>query len=394
MRNRYLFGLVALLIFGSINYYVGLRGWQWLQAAAPGGLSSWGYWLPFWLVSFAYLLARFAGDRLPRLVAEWLARVGAYWMMVFMYILPLLLVIDAVRGVAALAGLSPLLGQQGVAIFGGVILGALVVAVAYGAWRARNPIVNRYEITVEKSAGKHKDLHVVLVSDTHLGAINGPHRMQAMIEMVSELEPDLLLLCGDIVDDDFRPGSPLNLPVGMRQLKAKLGTYAVLGNHEYHSGEIAAYRREMAKAGIPVLVDEWVKVDDSLYVIGRDDIAGRGVTGRPRKDLESLMEGIDRSLPLVLMDHQPYRLEEAERAGIDLQVSGHTHRGQMFPNHLITRRVFEVDWGYLRKGALHVVVSLGFGTWGPPVRIGNRPEVVSIRMHLTGENADAQTHLE
>ncbi|HLN64810.1 MAG TPA: metallophosphoesterase [Symbiobacteriaceae bacterium] len=385
MRNRFLFGLIALTLFSSMNYYVGLRVWQWLQAAAPGGISSWGYWFPFWLISCAYLVARFAGHRVPRPVEEWLARVGAYWMMVFMYILPLLVGVDVVRGVAGLAGFSPLLGQQGVAIFGGAILAVLIVAVRYGAWRARNPVINRYEITVNKSGGKHKDLHVVLVSDTHLGAINGPHRMQAMIAMVGELEPDLLLLCGDIVDDDFRPDSPLNAPVGLKQLKAKLGTYAVLGNHEYHSGHVLEYRRQMAKAGIPVLVDEWVKVDDSLYVIGRDDIAGRSETGRSRKDLDSLMEGIDRSLPLVLMDHQPYRLEEAEQAGIDLQVSGHTHRGQIFPNHLITRRVFELDWGYLQKGALHVVVSLGFGTWGPPVRIGNRPEVVSIRVRFAGE---------
>ncbi|HWI62014.1 MAG TPA: metallophosphoesterase, partial [Symbiobacteriaceae bacterium] len=152
----------------------------------------------------------------------------------------------------------------------------------------------------------------------------------------------------------------------------------------YIAGHIAEYRREMARAGIRVLVDEAVLVDDSFYVIGRDDISAGGFGGRRRAGLPAVLESVDRSRPLVLMDHQPYRLEEAEQAGIDLQVSGHTHRGQMFPNHLITRRIFEVDWGYLEKGALHVIVSLGFGTWGPPVRIGNRPEVVSIRVRFEG----------
>ncbi|HLO04923.1 MAG TPA: metallophosphoesterase, partial [Symbiobacteriaceae bacterium] len=121
------------------------------------------------------------------------------------------------------------------------------------------------------------------------------------------------------------------------------------------------------------------------YIIGRDDWSGQSRWGRPRKPLTEIIQGVDPALPLILMDHQPNRLNEAQAAGIDLLVCGHTHRGQMFPNHLLTRRVFEIDWGHLKKGALHVIVSLGFGTWGPPVRIGNRPEVVSIRVRFTGE---------
>jgi predicted MPP superfamily phosphohydrolase len=381
MRKGLFIGLIAL-VFGSINYYVGLRGWQWLQAAVPGHVSGWVYWVLYWLISCAFLLARVAGQRLPRPAGTWLARIGAYWLMVFMYILPLLAVLDVFRLLAGLAGLAPVLSPGGVALLGDVILGLLVVAVFYGTWRARNPVVVSHRITVHKSGGKHKDLHVVLVSDTHLGAINGPGRLRAMVNMVNALTPDVVLLCGDISDDDFAPFAELDMAAGLKQLQAKLGTYAVLGNHEYIGGHPNEFRREMARAGIPVLVDDRVKVDDSFYVIGRDDIAGQRFAGRSRKSLPELMEGIDRSLPLILMDHQPYRLEEAEQAGIDLQVSGHTHRGQMFPNHLITRRVFELDWGYLKKGALHVVVSLGFGTWGPPVRIGNRPEVVSIQVHF------------
>lgn len=123
-------------------------------------------------------------------------------------------------------------------------------------------------------------------------------------------------------------------------------------------------------------------MDDSFYIIGRDDLSGKRHNGHPRKPLGELLESLDRSLPLIVMDHQPARLEEAEAAGIDLQVSGHTHRGQMFPNHLVTRRTWELDWGYLRKGATQIIVSLGFGTWGPPVRIGNTPEVVSIRVRF------------
>ncbi|HOV43194.1 MAG TPA: metallophosphoesterase, partial [Syntrophothermus lipocalidus] len=92
--------------------------------------------------------------------------------------------------------------------------------------------------------------------------------------------------------------------------------------------------------------------------------------------------GIDRSRPIILMDHQPIDLDEALNEGVDLQLSGHTHLGQLFPNRFVTRRVYEVDWGYLRKDNLQVIVSCGFGTWGPPIRVGNHPEIVVINVRF------------
>jgi hypothetical protein len=96
------------------------------------------------------------------------------------------------------------------------------------------------------------------------------------------------------------------------------------------------------------------------------------------------MEGIDRNLPVILLDHQPVNLDEPAQLGIDLQLSGHTHRGQLFPNHLITGRIYENDWGLITRGTLNVVVSSGVGTWGPPIRVGNKPEVVEIVIHFKG----------
>lgn len=96
------------------------------------------------------------------------------------------------------------------------------------------------------------------------------------------------------------------------------------------------------------------------------------------------MEGLDRSLPVILLDHQPSHLEEAREQGVDLQLSGHTHQGQLFPFNLITKRIFATDWGYLRQGDFQIIVSSGYGTWGPPIRIGNHPEIVDITIHFTG----------
>src|SRR5690606_702738 len=110
--------------------------------------------------------------------------------------------------------------------------------------------------------------------------------------------------------------------------------------------------------------------------IGRND--PRLHEGPERVKLKELMKGIDTRKPLLLLDHQPIDLGEAQAAGIDLQLSGHTHRGQIFPANLITDRIYEEDWGLLKKGAYHLIVSCGYGTWGPPLRIGNHPEVVSV----------------
>jgi uncharacterized protein len=377
-----LIAAVFLALLGSLNYYVLLRGWQWLGAVglAP---APWVYWAPLTFLASAFLLAKVAGRFLPRSLTRLLAVIGACWLLVLFYTLPVLAVIDLGRVANQWLRFVP--GANAIAVaqlLGGAVLLLITGLLLYGFWSARTPVVVRHDISVAKPGGKHKALHVVLVSDTHLGQINGVDRARAMVAMVNRLRPDIVLIAGDLIDDDMGPFAAQNMAAELKRLNAPLGIYSILGNHDYPDGYSPAFRRQMERAGIRLLIDEAVQVDDSLYIVGRDDIAGRRISGRTRKPLPDLLEGVDRSLPLVLMDHQPYRLEEAEQAGIDLQVSGHTHRGQMFPNHLLTRRVFELDWGYLKKGATHVVVSLGFGTWGPPVRIGNRPEVVSIQMRF------------
>jgi uncharacterized protein len=374
---------VIVVVLGTINFYIGLRGWQWGQAAAPFPLNAWAYWIPFGTISFSFLLARFVRQVFRHPVTNVLSVVGGYWLAILLYLLPILLAVDAARVLNRWLGVVPQT-RTTVSVVGTTIVLLVGIALLYGSWRARNPVVVRYNVAIPKSGGKHEALHVVLVSDTHLGAINQMPRLRHMVEMVNGLEPDLVLIAGDLIDEDIDPFVEQNMAAELRKLQPRLGTYAVLGNHDHPAGPVAELRRQFEQAGVRLLVDEWVSVDDSFYVIGRDDLSGRFHTGRARQPLDKLLEQVDPSLPLILMDHQPHRLEEAQAAGIDLQVSGHTHRGQMFPNNYLTGRIFELDWGYLRKGATQVIVSLGFGTWGPPVRIGNRPEVVSIRVRFAG----------
>jgi predicted MPP superfamily phosphohydrolase len=122
--------------------------------------------------------------------------------------------------------------------------------------------------------------------------------------------------------------------------------------------------------------------DDSFYVVGREDLTINQFTNLKRKELSEIVEGIDPSKPMILLDHQPAKLEQAEKNGIDLQLSGHTHNGQLWPFNFITRMVYELSWGYKQKGSTHYYVSSGVGGWGPPIRTVNRPEIISILLNF------------
>lgn len=369
-----------LLIFGGLNYYVGLRAWQWFMLIAPGVIPQVGYWLAFGVLALAFFLARLTAGLVPVWVSEVLATVGGYWLALIGYAFPLLLLVDVLRLLNRWFDWAP--DSSLVKVAGTAVCVLLVGLLAYGSWRARTPVVTDYEVAIAKPVGSHQELEVVLISDTHLGPIIGKGRVRQLVEMVNALEPDLVLIAGDIIDDDFRPFVVRNMAEELAKLQAPLGVYGILGNHDDGAEDLPTFRAELARAGIQLLVDEWVKVDDSFYVVGRNDSSRQRRSGA--KPLAEVMEGVDRSLPILLMDHQPDRLDDAVEAGVDLQVSGHTHRGQLWPGSLITERIFEVDWGYLKKGDTQFVVSLGWGTWGPPMRIGNRPEVVRIQLSLGG----------
>lgn len=379
----YVFVIVFLAVYGGISYYIGLRTAQWLAVVLPRPVPAGPYWGAVAFLALAFPAARMAGAWLPVWATEGLARIGAWWMAALVYVMPALLLTDLarllIRGVRLVApGLVPDLNLVGGT--GAALLLAFAAVILYGSWAARTPVLTRYELTIPKPAGAYQELNVVLVSDTHLGTIIGRGRLQGLVDRVNQLEPDLVLLAGDTIDDDFRPFVARDMAAVLRQIQAPLGVYGVLGNHDDGAEDLPAFREALAQAGVRLLVDEWVAVGDAFYLAGRND------RSRNPAPLEQVLQGVDRSRPVLLMDHQPDRLDEAVAAGVDLQVSGHTHRGQVWPGRLLTDRIFEVDWGYLQKGGTHFVVSQGWGTWGPPIRVGTRSEIVQIHIRFDAED--------
>jgi predicted MPP superfamily phosphohydrolase len=158
----------------------------------------------------------------------------------------------------------------------------------------------------------------------------------------------------------------------MKSIQAPLGVYAVPGNHEYLGGQYRQLLVALEDCGVTVMRDQYLLLDD-FYLVGRDD-----KISRQRKPLALVMDGVNKNYPIILMDHNPIDIKESLSNHIDLHLSGHTHAGQLFPLNLFTDRIFAQDWGYLRMENMQIVVSNGYGTWGPPIRLGNRPEIVEI----------------
>lgn len=383
MRSRQ-FAIIffAILIFVTINLYIGWHGVIFIHFVFNTHYDSL-YWTAFWLLAFSYLIARIGSRFLTDPLSRFLKIIGSYWIAAILYAVILLPIADLTAGLLNLVSVQ---ASIYVPFLGYMVILILFVLFIRGSWNARNPVIRKLEITIPKAAGQLKQLRIAVASDLHLGTIVGNKHLKLLVDRINNLNPDLILLPGDIIDDEIEPFIRQGMAGIMKQMNSRLGIYAVLGNHEYIGGQIKEFVKQMRAIGIEVLMDCSVKIADSVYVIGRKDRAARWLGLEGRMELDALLEGVDKSFPLILMDHQPYQLDKAASSGIDVLLSGHTHGGQMAPIHWITRRLFELDQGYLQKGRMHAIVSSGYGTWGPPIRIGSRSEIIELIVRFEASN--------
>ncbi|MDP4084988.1 MAG: metallophosphoesterase [Bacillota bacterium] len=351
-----------LIIYSVLTFYIGWNVWVWIK-----GIFSiehpWFYSLLFILIAYSYVISHF--------LKKWtiFKLIGSHWFAIFQYSILFFPIADLFVWILTSLGLA-----EKLVIFwtGIVILMLFILIYIFGTFNAYSPIVRKYSIAIPKKVS-YSHLRIAMASDMHFGILSGVSHVHRLVREINALKPDIILLPGDIIDDDPNPFIDKNMGDIMAKLSAPLGVYGVLGNHEYYGGGIPKFLKEMKRIGITILQDEAILIDQSFYLVGRKD-----KTDFKRDTIEKLVTNIDIQYPIILMDHQPTELKQAEKNHVDLLLSGHTHRGQMAPNHLFTRKMFELDWGYLQKSQLHTFVSSGFGFWGPPLRIGSRSEVILI----------------
>lgn len=315
-------------------------------------------WMTSMFVSF------FTIDRLPVAAGVVLYEVGNTWLIAFLYLFIIFLLAD----VASLCHLLPksLLKDSAVGLLS--VVGILTLILTLGGIHYHHKY--REELTLTTAKPLQQPMTIVLASDLHIGYHNRKAELARWVDLINAEQPDLVLIGGDIIDRSLRPVLEGNYAEEFHRLQAPV--FAVLGNHEYFS-DLRQATRFFEEAGIHLLKDS-VAHFKGVDIIGRNDRMAR--RRAPLSDLAADTHGF-----LLLLDHQPYQLEEAEQAAIDFQFSGHTHRGQIWPVSWITDALYEKSWGHHQRGNTRYYISSGLGIWGPKIRIGTRSEYLVLHLN-------------
>jgi predicted MPP superfamily phosphohydrolase len=252
-----------------------------------------------------------------------------------------------------------------------IILTLPLLIVAAGAIWHGNIQINRYQIVVPKKLSNLNHLKIAFTADLHLKGISDRVIVEKFVEKINSINPDLVLIVGDIVEGDRQDGEMAVLEQTLRKMNPKYGVYAAFGNHELHGG--INRLNFFNNSAIKVLQDSVVQIDKSFYLIGRNDL--RAIK---RKTIEELFYGVRKNLPIIMLDHRPSDFGNVSRMNVDIQVSGHTHNGQLFPINYITSYLYDLSWGHKQIENTHFFVTSGLQAWGPAVRTSGSSEIVII----------------
>lgn len=358
--------IIFFLIIGLYliaNVYIYWRGGQALSTYPTGVkvLLSLLYWGGALSLIFTFLVRR---SGISMKLLSFTHEVGSSWLIFTLYMTLLLIVFDIIK----------LLYKP--FTYGFLLAFALTLCVlSYGYYNYKNPKTKEYTLNVSKQA-EVSSLRIVAISDIHLGVGTGKAALSKYVDTINKLNPDLILISGDLIDNDVQPLIEEHMNEDINSLTASYGVFMVPGNHEYIAG-INESVKFINSTSIHLLRDSTITLPNGIQLIGRDDRHNH-----KRLPLSELSKQADASKPIILLDHQPYELDQAVNAGVDLQVSGHTHRGQVWPLSLLTDYLFELSYGYEKRQNTHLYVSSGLSLWGPPFRIGTDSEIVVFNLNF------------
>jgi uncharacterized protein len=377
-----IFFSIVLVIYGSINYYIFKRGIQALPDITWLRIS---FITVFSILSLSYIIGRVLERVTLCDASDVLVHIGSLWLGMMAFFFFIVVFLDFTRLLNHFTGIYPAFINQNfsnvkfITFLSSVSL--VIILTGYSYFNANNPKTETLNLSVNKKLDSSKTLKIAMASDIHLGTIIGKSRLDILVDRINSLNPDIILLAGDIVDEDLTPVIKQNLGESLRNFKSRYGTYAVLGNHEYIGGAERA-NKYLVEHGVTVLRDSVAKINNEFYLIGREDASLGQFSGGKRKTVDELCVNIDHTKPIILMDHQPFHLENSVKNKIDLQLSGHTHHGQIWPLNYITNMIYEISWGYKKIDNTHFYVSSGYGTWGPPMKLGNNSEIMNIVLNF------------
>ena len=371
------------LLFGA-HYYFWARLVREPVLPAPwSAVASWS----LAVLGVLVLVGAFASRLAPRAVHSPLLWVAYTWLGVIFFLLLLLGVSDLGRALhffgRKIASIDPVDADRRLAIArivaGSVGLAALGLATASVANALRAVAVKKIRVPLARLASSSSGFRIVQLSDIHIGPTIGKEFLETLVAQVNALEPDVVAITGDLVDGSVAAIGPLVAPLAA--LRAKHGVYFVTGNHEYYSGapEWVAF---LGTLGVRVLRNERVAIggEHGFDLAGIDDWSAHEFGEGHGANLPRALEGRDPSRALVLLAHQPRAIVEAAALGVCLQLSGHTHGGQIFPWNFMVRLQQPYVAGLHAHGDSQIYVSSGTGYWGPPMRLGAPAEITHIEI--------------
>lgn len=393
--------LFLLPFYLGVSSYMMFRFFYWMKHC--NHRFNWlRFKVPFAVVYLFMALSPVIAFLLPKsAVAIVIRRISTYWIGIMLYSLLYVVLFDLLRLIAKHTKLkNTLLFSCGSVIsIGSVVVACAVATCLYGIFNARNIKVNEYSVTVNKSCGSDKHLKAVLVADLHMGYAIGVDHITNMVEKINQQDADIVIIAGDIFDNSYDGmDDPEGIKAQLKSIKSKYGVYAVYGNHDIdekilmgftfdwggkqlHSEKMTNFMKE---CNIKLINDESVLINDEFYLVGRRDTDKPGTEDGTRAEISELTKDLDKTKPIFVLSHEPDELQKTADAGADIDFSGHTHDGQLFPGNLTIGLFWENPCGMIKKDNMYSIVTSGVGVYGTFMRVGTDAEICSVDIDFAG----------
>lgn len=393
--------LFLLPFYLGVSSYMMFRFFYWMKHC--NHRFNWlRFKVPFAVVYLFMALSPVIAFLLPKsAVAIVIRRISTYWIGIMLYSLLYVVLFDLLRLIAKHTNLkNTLLFSRGSVIsIGSVVVACAVATCLYGIFNARNIKVNEYSVTVNKSCGSDKHLKAVLVADLHMGYAIGVDHITNMVKKINEQNADIVIIAGDIFDNSYDGmDDPEGIKAQLKSIKSKYGVYAVYGNHDIDEKILMGFTFDwggkqlnsekmtnfIKECDIKLINDESVLINDEFYLVGRRDTDKPGTEDGTRTEISELTKDLDKTKPIFVLSHEPDELQKTADAGADIDFSGHTHDGQLFPGNLTIGLFWENPCGMIKKDNMYSIVTSGVGVYGTFMRVGTDAEICSVDIDFAG----------
>ena len=393
--------LFLLPFYLGVSSYMMFRFFYWMKHC--NHRFNWlRFKVPFAVVYLFMALSPVIAFLLPKsAVAIVIRRISTYWIGIMLYSLLYVVLFDLLRLIAKHTKLkNTLLFSRGSVIsIGSVVVACAVATRLYGIFNARNIKVNEYSVTVNKSCGSDKHLKAVLVADLHMGYAIGVDHITNMVEKINQQDADIVIIAGDIFDNSYDGmDDPEGIKAQLKSIKSKYGVYAVYGNHDIDEKILMGFTFDwggkqlnsekmtnfIKECDIKLINDESVLINDEFYLVGRRDTDKPGTEDGTRAEISELTKDLDKAKPIFVLSHEPDELQKTADAGADIDFSGHTHDGQLFPGNLTIGLFWENPCGMIKKDNMYSIVTSGVGVYGTFMRVGTDAEICSVDIDFAG----------